>query len=41
MLMMLQVTILPMATESLQENGVIDQLILITEDVVKPVVTNG
>lgn len=39
--MMLQVTILPMATESLQESEVIVQLILITEDVVKPVVTNG
>jgi hypothetical protein len=39
--MMLQVTILPMATESLQESEVIGQLILITEDVVKPVVTNG
>ena len=39
--MMRQVTILQMATEFLQESEVIDQLILITEDVVKPVVTNG
>ena len=30
-----------MATESLQESEVIVQLILITEDVVKQVVTNG